>query len=115
MSDNAKTWAERVTAARAEVLGGSAATLTRTALIRMELADNLEQAHERAVQNAKDLASAVQRLLAELETEGLATRDTAYPCVTRAQDTRDALLALDRAREVFATVLRVERERAKDA
>ena len=108
------TWAQHLQDARAEVLAATPETLPGR-LVRADLLEDVEQAHRRAVGEALWLATNVQSLLRELETEGMGATGSGNNFLARAQETHDAMLALDHSRKAFRVALRLERGRSKTA
>lgn len=107
-----KTWEQHLQDARADVLSATPETLPAR-LVRAELLEDLEQSHRRAIRQALWLATNVQSLLRELETDGMAANGSGNNFLAGAQETHDAMLALDHSRKAFRVALLIERGRAK--
>ena len=98
-----KTWETQVSEARAvERPGASAADV-----LRAELACRAESAHERAVRAAEKLAADAQRLASRLAAEGIGAICSGNGFLGEALALKEALVALEGAREAFGIAIRV--------
>jgi hypothetical protein len=109
MSTESKTWEQyvneaRATAERARVTDPVDGMVD----LRGRLAYRLEEAHSRALRDAEELADEATRLAAALREEGIGAVFSGSNFHNRADKLRDALVALEGAREVFSTALRVK-------
>ena len=109
MDSTRKTWETHVREATEAFAPGATGTVTASSMLRADRARRLETAHGRALADAKQLAEDAARLARRLEEDGLGTVFRGNGFLGQAQSTWDALLALEGAREVFSTALRIQR------
>jgi hypothetical protein len=108
MDGTNKTWEAHVREATEQVGAGTNGRGLATALLRAQLARQLESAHERALADARQLADSAARLVRRFETEGLATSTGGIGFLAEAQTARESVLAFEHARETFRAVLRAQ-------
>ena len=107
MDSAKKTWETHVQEATEKL--GAGGDVTELVMLRADLARRLETAHERALADARQLAEDAARLARRLEEDGLGAVFHGNGFLGQAQTTREALLALESAREVFGTALRAQK------
>jgi hypothetical protein len=105
-----KSWEDRVLEARAIEHAGS---MRPSDLLHVELASRAQNAHGRAVRRAEDLARTAAGLAARLNAEGIGAITSGSNFLGEAQNLRDALVALETAREAFGLAIRAAEKATK--
>lgn len=107
MSEESKTWEQYVSDALA-ARDGAAKPVDALVALRGQFAYRLDEAHSRAVRDAEELAEEAARLAAALKKDGIGATFAGSNFHNRAHKLRDALVALEGARETFSAVARMK-------
>ncbi len=104
-----KTWEAHVREARAVAQPAAGAS----DVLRAELACRAESAHARAVRAAEELAADAQRLATRLSAEGIGAVCSGNGFLGGALALKEALVALESAREACGLAVRVAEKAGK--
>lgn len=109
MTTESKSWEQHVSEARAAYRANGSTPAGGAVTLRAELACTLEQAHARALREAEQLVADATRLAERLRDDGIGVIVSGNGFHGEAQKLRDALVALEGAREAFSTAIRIQR------